>query len=68
MAGDYFNIKKTTFVVNILVYIKPLNSMEAQKHGNKEKLSAKKSLSLFTCNSNHVKTIKTLIKKLSWLY
>ena len=43
MAGDYFNIKKTTFVVNILVYIKPLNSMEAQKHGKKEKLSAKKA-------------------------
>ena len=41
VAGSYINIIKTTFDCNMLVYIKPLNSMDTQKHGKKEKLSIK---------------------------
>ena len=50
VAGDYINIIKTTFDCNMLVYIKPLNSMDTQKHGKKEKLSIKKASLLLLVN------------------
>ena len=41
---DTVNIMKTTWIlISILNYIKLLNSMDTQKHGNKEKLSVKKA-------------------------
>jgi len=42
VVGDNTNIMKTTFDLN-LIRIKLLNSMDTQKHGNKEKLLIKKA-------------------------
>ena len=42
MVGDYIDIRKTTLDFNSN-YNKLLNSMDTQKHGNKEKLLIKKA-------------------------
>ena len=48
MVGDYINTMKTTFDFNFDLYQGILNSMNAQKHRNKKKLSIN-SFPLITC-------------------
>ena len=69
VVRDYINIINTTLDFNFDLY-KAFNSIDKQKHRNKERLSNIKSFSLITCKLviRSLLTIKTRIKKSSSLY
>ena len=59
-----YQYNENDFRLKFLFNIKPLNSMDTQKHGNKKKLPIRK-LSFFTCKlviRDSLLTIKTKIK------